>query len=265
MPGLLDGKKGLILNIANDRSIATHIANNAIKQGATCGFGFLPMDNIEKSQRRVKKAMEENGFGQAWLHPCDVGSDESVEKFFAAAKEQFGAIDFLVHSLAFANRDYLKKDEGNFLSTPRDVYRQAVDISAYSLLALSRAAAPLMPNGGSIIALTYLGANQVIPGYNVMGVAKAALEATARYLAFDLGNKKIRVNTVSAGPVKTLSAMAVGGIDEMFAHTERKAPLHRNIDGDEVGKVALFLLSDLSSGVTGENIFVDSGFNIVGL
>jgi len=263
--GLLDGKKGLVLNIANDRSIATHIANNAIKQGATCGFGFLPMDNIEKSQRRVKKAMEENGFGDAWLAPCDVGSDESIEKFFAGAKEQFGQIDFLVHCLAFANRDYLKKDIGNFLSTPRDVYKQAVDISAYSLIALARAAAPLMTEGGSIIALTYLGATQVIPGYNVMGVAKAALESTARYLAFDLGPKKIRVNTVSAGPVKTLSAMAVGGIDEMFAHTERKAPLKRNIDADEVGKTAVYLLSDLSSGVTGENIFVDSGFNIVGL
>jgi len=263
--GLMDGKKGLILNIANDRSIATHIANNAIKQGATCGFGFLPMDNIEKSQRRVKKAMEENGFGDAWLHPCDVSSDESIEGFFAGVKKQFGTIDFMVHSLAFANRDYLKKDEGNFVSTPRDVFKQAVDVSAYSLVALARAAAPLMPEGGSIIALTYLGATQVIPGYNVMGVAKAALEATARYLAFDLGPKRIRVNTVSAGPVKTLSAMAVGGIDEMFTHTERKAPLKRNIDADEVGKTALFLLSDLSSGVTGENIFVDSGFNIVGL
>jgi enoyl-[acyl-carrier protein] reductase I len=262
---LMEGKKGLILNIANDRSIATHIANNAIKHGATCGFGFLPMENIEKSERRVKKAMEENGFGDAWLHPCDVGSDESIEKFFAGVKEQFGTIDFLVHSLAFANRDFLKKDPGNFTSTPRDVFKQAVDISAYSLVALARAAAPLMPNGGSIIALTYLGATQVIPGYNVMGVAKAALEATARYLAFDLGPKQIRVNTISAGPVKTLSAMAVGGIDEMFTHTEKKAPLKRNIDADEVGKTAVYLLSDLSSGVTGENIFVDSGFNIVGL
>jgi enoyl-[acyl-carrier protein] reductase I len=152
-----------------------------------------------------------------------------------------------------------------FTQTPRDVFKQALDISAYSLIALSRAAAPLMPNGGSIIALTYLGATQVIPGYNVMGVAKAALEATARYLAFDLGNKKIRVNTISAGPIKTLSAMAVGGIDEMFTHVERKAPLHRNTDGDEVGKTAVYLLSDLSSGVTGENIFVDCGFNVVGL
>jgi enoyl-[acyl-carrier protein] reductase I len=263
--GLLDGKKGLILNIANDRSIATYIAANCIKQGAKCGFGFLPMDNPEKSQRRVRKAMEENGFPNEWLHPCDVGSDESIEQFFAGVASQFGTIDFLVHSLAFANREYLKKDAGNFTSTPRDVYKQAVDISAYSLIALTRAAVPLMSDGGSIIAMTYYGADKVIPGYNVMGVAKAALEATARYLAFDLGSKKIRVNTISAGPVKTLSAMAVGGIDEMFAHTERKAPLHRNIDADEVGKTAVYLLSDLSSGVTGENIYVDSGFNIVGL
>jgi enoyl-[acyl-carrier protein] reductase I len=263
--GLLDGRKGLVLNIANDRSIATYIATHCIKQGATCGFGFLPMDNPEKSQRRVRKAMEENGFADAFLHPCDVGSDESIERFFAAAREQFGTIDFLVHSLAFANRDYLKKDEGNFTSTPREVFKQAVDISAYSLIALARAALPLMPNGGSVIGLTYLGSEKVIPGYNVMGVAKAALEATARYLAFDLGSKKIRVNTLSAGPLKTLSAMAVGGIDEMFAHMERKAPLHRNIDGDDVGKTAVYLLSDLSSGVTGENLYVDSGFNIVGL
>ena len=263
--GLMDGKKGLILNIANDRSIATHIANNCIKQGAKCGFGFLPMDNIEKSQRRVKKAMEENGFADAWLHPCDVGSDESIEKFFAGVKQQFGTIDFLVHSLAFANRDYLKKDAGNFTSTPRDVFKQAVDISAYSLIALTRAALPMMPNGGSIMAMTYYGAEKVIPGYNVMGVAKAALEATCRYLAFDLGEKKIRVNCISAGPIRTLAAMGVGGIDEMLEYTPKKAPLKRNIDADEVGKTAVYLLSDLSSGVTGETIYVDAGFNNVGL
>jgi enoyl-[acyl-carrier protein] reductase I len=263
--GLLDGKKGLILNIANDRSIAAYIATNAVEHGATCGFGFLPMENREKSERRVRKAMEQNGFANAWLAPCDVSSDESINDFFAGAQKELGKIDFLVHSLAFANREYLKEAEGNFTSTPREVFKQACDISAYSLIALTRAAAPLMPDGGSVIAMTYYGAEKVIPGYNVMGVAKAALEATARYLAFDLGNKKIRVNTISAGPVKTLSAMAVGGIDEMFAHTERKAPLHRNIDADEVGKTAVYLLSDLSSGVTGENIYVDSGFNIVGL
>jgi enoyl-[acyl-carrier protein] reductase I len=255
----------LILNIANDRSIAAHIANHAVKQGARCGFGFLPMDNPEKSERRVRRAMEEFGFADGWLHPVDVSKDEHIEKFFVAAKEKFGTIDFLVHSLAFADRNYLQKEAGNFTSTPRGVFAQALDISAYSLIALARGAAGLMPNGGSIIALTYLGGEKVVPGYNVMGVAKAALESTARYLAFDLGGKKIRVNTISAGPVRTLSAMAVGGIDEMFAHVEKKAPLHRNIDGDEVGKTAVYLLSDLSSGVTGENLYVDGGFNTVGL
>ena len=258
--GLLEGKKGLILNIANDRSIAWHIANNAIKHGAKCGFGFLPM---EKMERRVRKAMEEGGFASEWLFPCDVGKDEDIEKFMSAAKEQFGTIDFLVHSLAFADRNYLKI--GDFLSTPRDVFKQALDISAYSLIGLTRAAAPLMPGGGSVIALTYLGSEKVVPGYNVMGVAKAALESTARYLAFELGEKKIRVNTISAGPVRTLSAMAVGGIDAMFDHVEKKAPLKRNIDGDEVGRTAVYLLSDLSSGVTGETIYVDGGFNTVGL
>jgi len=260
MPGLLNGKKGLVLNIANDRSIAWHIANNAIKQGATCGFGYLP---LEKMERRVRKSLEEMGVNEPWLQPCDVGSDDSIDAFFKAAGDKFGTIDFVVHSLAFANKDYLAV--GKFLSTPREVFRQACDISAYSLIALARAAAPLMPNGGSIVAMTYLGSEKAVPGYNVMGVAKAALESSMRYLAFELGEKKIRVNTISAGPVRTLSAMAVGGIDEMFAHTERKAPLKRNIDADEVGKTAVYLLSDLSSGVTGENIFVDSGFNIVGL
>ncbi len=258
--GLLDGKKGLILNVANDRSIAWHIAANAIKQGATCGFGYLP---VERMERRVRKAMEEGGFGNEWLFPCDVGRDEDIAKFFEAAAQQFGSIDFLVHSLAFANRDYLQI--GKFLSTPRAVFQQALDISSYSLIALSRAAAPLMPNGGSIIALTYRGSEKAVPGYNIMGVAKAALESASRYLAFELGERKIRVNTISAGPVRTLSAMAVGAIDEVFNHVEQKSPLHRNIDGDEVGRTAVYLLSELSSGVTGENIYVDSGFNIMGL
>jgi enoyl-[acyl-carrier protein] reductase I len=262
---LLAGKKGLILNIANDRSIAAHIAKNCVGQGAKCGFGFLPMDNPEKSERRVRKAMSEMGFPDEWLYPIDVSKDDQIDKFFAAARDKFGTIDFLVHSLAFADRTYLSKEPGNFTSTPRNAFSLALDISAYSLIALTRAALPLMPQGGSVIALTYLGSEKVIPGYNVMGVAKAALEATARYLAFDLGPSKIRVNTISAGPIRTLSAMAVGGIDEMFAHVERKAPLHRNIDADEVGKTAVYLLSDLSSGVTGENIYVDSGFNTVGL
>ncbi|HEY8746394.1 MAG TPA: enoyl-ACP reductase [Tepidisphaeraceae bacterium] len=258
--GLLDGKKGLILSVANDRSIAWHIANEAIKQGAKCGFGFLPLDKME---RRVRKAMEEGGFGQEWLYPCDVAKDEDIEKFFAAAREQFGTIDFVVHSLAFADRNYLKI--GNFITTTREVFRQALDVSAYSLIGLTRAAVPLMPNGGSIIALTYLGSEKAVPGYNVMGVAKAALESTARYLALELGEKKIRVNTLSAGPVRTLSAMAVGGIDEMFAHAANKSPLKRNIEPEEVGRTGVFLLSDYSNGITGENIYVDGGFNIVGV
>jgi enoyl-[acyl-carrier protein] reductase I len=264
---LLQGKKGLILNVANDRSIAWSIAANCVKHGAQCGFGFLP---LEKMERRVRKSLEEMAehTGDAslkdpWLQPCDVGSDESIASFFAAARKQYGTVDFVVHSLAFANKDYLAL--GKFHTTPRDVFKQACDISAYSLIPLAREAMAIMPEGGSIIAMTYLGSEKVVPGYNVMGVAKAALESTARYLAFELGEKKIRVNTISAGPVRTLSAMAVGGIDDMFTHVEKKSPLRRNIDADEVGKTAVYLLSDLSSGVTGENIYVDSGFNTIGL
>jgi enoyl-[acyl-carrier protein] reductase I len=267
MAGLLAGKTGLVLNIANDRSIAWSIAANCVKQGATCGFGYLP---LEKMERRVRKSLEEMAsetgaeyLKDPWLQSCDVGSDESIANFFAEAKKKYGKIDFLVHSLAFANKDYLAI--GKFTSTPRDVFKQACDISAYSLIGLAREAVEIMPDGGSIIAMTYLGSERAVPGYNVMGVAKAALESTSRYLAFELGAKKIRVNTISAGAVRTLSAMAVGGIDEMFDHTEKRAPLKRNIEADEVGKTAVYLLSDLSSAVTGANIYVDSGVNIVGL
>ncbi|MCY2955344.1 MAG: enoyl-ACP reductase [Planctomycetota bacterium] len=258
--GLLDGKKGLILNIANDRSLAWHIGISAIAQGAKCGFGYLP---IPRAERRVRNAMEEGNFAREWLFPCDVTKDEDITSFFTAAHAQFGTIDFLVHCLAFANREYLQI--GKFISTPRDVFAQALDISAYSLVALSRAAAPLMPHGGSIIALTYLGSDMAVPGYNVMGVAKAALESASRYLAMELGPKKIRVNTISAGPVRTLSAMAIDGVDEMFDHVRRKSPLKRNIDGDDVGNTAVYLLSDLSSGVTGDKVFVDCGYNRVGV
>jgi enoyl-[acyl-carrier protein] reductase I len=258
--GLLDGKKGVILNIANDRSIAWHIAGHAVKQGAQCVFGYLP---IEKMERRVRKAMEEGGFASMPLFPCDVSKDESIDEFFKSVQQKFGTIDFVVHSLAFANKDYLQL--GKFTSTPREVFRQALDISAYSLVALARAAQPLMPNGGSIINMSYLGAERAVPGYNVMGVAKAALESTARYLAYELGEKRIRVNSLSAGPVRTLSAMAVGGIDNVFELFEKKSCLRRNIDGDDVGKTAIYLLSDLSSGVTGETIYVDAGYSVVGL
>ena len=259
-PGLLAGKTGLILSIANDRSIAYHIAKQAFDHGATVGCAALPN---EKMLNRARKAMEAGGFGDAFLAGCDVSDDASIEQFFSAAKDKFGQIDFLVHSLAFADREYLKI--GRFLETPRNVFAQALDISAYSLIALSRAAAPMMRDGGSIICLSYLGAEKAVPGYNVMGVAKAALESAARYLALELGPRQIRVNSLSAGPVRTLSAMAVGGIDEMFEHTIKKAPMKRNIEPEEVGRCAVYLLSDLSTGTTGQTIYVDSGFNIVGL
>ncbi len=258
--GLLDGKKGLVFGVANERSIAWFITRHLIAQGATCAFTHLPGDKME---RRVRKAIESAGLTDPWLMPCDASSDSDLDAVFDKLKADFDTIDFVIHSIAFADREYLKI--GNFTQTPREVFLQALDISAYTLVAMARRAAEIMPNGGSIIGMTYYGAEKVVPGYNVMGVAKAALEANTRYLAFELGEKGIRVNTISAGPIKTLSAMAVGGIDDMFDHVERKAPLRRNIDGDDVGKTAVYLISDLASGVTGENIFVDSGYNTVGV
>jgi enoyl-[acyl-carrier protein] reductase I len=258
--GLLDGRKGLVFGIANDRSIACHIGKCLIAEGAACAFPYLPG---EKNERRVSKALTGIGVCDPWLIPCDVSNDDDLDAAFAAVRERFDSIDFLVHSVAFADRTYLKP--GMFAQTPRDVFAQALDISAYSLVAMARRAKELMPRGGSIVAMTYYGAEKAVPGYNVMGVAKAALEACTRYLALELGKSGIRVNTISAGPIKTLSSMAVGGIDEIFEWVAKKAPLRRNIDAGEVGKTAVYLLSDLSSGVTGENIFVDAGYCTVGL
>jgi enoyl-[acyl-carrier protein] reductase I len=257
---LLEGRKGLVFGIADDRSIACHIAKGFVGEGALCGFPYLPG---EKSERRVQKALEEIGVTNGWLLPCDVSKDPDLDSTFAATRERFDTIDFMVHSLAFADRTYLKP--GKFAETPREVFAQALDISAYSLVAMARRAKALMPKGGSILAMTYYGGDKAVPGYNVMGVAKAALEACTRYLALELGEFGIRVNAISAGPIKTLSSMAVGGIDEIFAWVEKKTPLRRNIDADEVGKTAVYLASDLSTGVTGETIFVDCGYNIVGL
>ena len=257
---LLDGRRGLVFGIANDRSIAWHIAKNLIKHGAVCGFAHLPG---EKMERRVRRALESGGVTDPWLVPCDASSDEDLDKAFAAVKERFDTIDFLVHSIAYADREYLQI--GKFHKTPREVFAQALDISAYTLIAMANRAVDIMPNGGSIIAMTYFGSEKAIPGYNVMGVAKAALEASTRYLATELGERGIRVNTISAGPVRTLSAMAIGGLDEIFEWVEKKAPLKRNIEADEVGRTAVYLLSDLSAGVTGENIYVDAGYNIVGV
>jgi enoyl-[acyl-carrier protein] reductase I len=256
--GLLEGKTGLIFGVANERSIAWHIARNAVAHGAVCGFTHLPG---EKMEARAKKALRSLGEDSPWTFPCDAASDADLDALFDAAKAGFGSIDFLVHSIAYADREYLKV--GAFSSTPRAVFRQALDVSAYTLIAIADRARVLMPAGGSILALSYYGAEKAAPGYNVMGVAKAALEASVRYLAAELGEAGIRVNALSAGPCRTLSAMAVGGIDVMLDKMERSSPLRRNVETDEVGKAAVYLLSDLSSAVTGETHHVDAGYNAV--
>jgi enoyl-[acyl-carrier protein] reductase I len=255
---LLEGKTGLIFGVANERSIATHIARNVARHGGKCGFAYLPG---EKMERRVVKALEEAGFSDPWRFPCDVALDEDLDQLFHEVERDFGHLDFVVHSIAYADREYLKP--GNFAATPRNVFAQALDISAYTLIAISHRAAPLMPNGGSILAMTYYGAEKAASGYNVMGVAKSALESATRYLAAELGERAIRVNALSAGPCRTLSAMAVGGIDDILTKVEATAPLRRNIETDEVGKAAVYLLSDLSSGVTGETHHVDAGYNAI--
>lgn len=258
--GLLEARRGLVFGIANDRSIACHVAAGFRAEGAECGYPCLPG---EKNERRVRKALEGIGITDPWMLPCDVSSDEDIDRVFEQVRARFDSIDFIVHSLAFADRAFLKP--GKFVDTPRDVFSQALDISAYSLVAIARRAKEMMPNGGSILAMSYYGSQKAVPGYNVMGVAKAALEACTRYLSLELGEFGIRVNSISAGPLRTLSSMAVGGIDEIFDWVARKAPLRRNIEAAEVGKTAVYLVSDLSTGVTGENHFVDAGYNIVGL
>ncbi len=259
---LLAGKKGIVFGIANDRSYAWFIAKCLVDQGATCAFTHLP-DDKGKMERRCRQAVEELGVSDPLLMPCDASKDEDLDAVFDKLGQAYGSIDFVIHSIAFADRQFLQI--GNFHTTTRQAYLQAIDISAYTLLAMGQRAMKIMPDGGSILAMTYYGGEKVIPGYNVMGVAKAALEHTARYLAGDLGAQGIRVNTISGGPLRTLAASAVGGISEMFEHQERKAALKRNITGEEVGNTAVYLVSDLASGVTGETIHVDAGFSIVGL
>lgn len=259
---LLDDKKGIVFGVANDRSYAWFIAKALIDHGATCAFTHLP-DDKGKMERRCRQAVQELGVSDPWLAPCDVSSDDDLDATFKKLGEDMGDIDFVIHSVAFADRQYLQP--GNFHTTSRAAWQQALDTSAYSLVAIAQRAMKLMPNGGSMLAMTYYGGEKVVPGYNIMGVAKAALEHSARYLAGDLGEKNIRVNTISGGPLRTLAASAVGGISEMFEHQERKAPLKRNITGEEVGNTAVYLVSDLSTGVTGETIHVDAGFSIVGL
>jgi len=257
---LLHGRRGLVVGIINDNSYAWHIAQRLRQHGAELLFTHLPG---EKMQRRVLKAIEALGIQQPWLEPMDAGSDADLDRVFAKIGADFGSLDFLVHSIAFADKDWLR--EGAFTATPRMVFTQAMDISAYTFAAMANRAAPLMTKGGSMIAMSYYGAEKAVPGYNVMGVAKAALEATGRYLALELGSKAIRVNVISGGPLRTMSAMAVGGFQEILGWMEKKAPLRRNITGGEVGDTAVWLLSDLGSGVTGQTIYVDAGYSIVGL
>jgi enoyl-[acyl-carrier protein] reductase I len=258
--GCMDGKTGLVVGIANDRSYAWFIAESIIREGGTCLFTHLPG---EKMERRARKAIESLGLDDPWLRPMDASSDESMDEAFAAIAEAPGTLDFLVHSIAFADKDWLK--EGKFTATPREVFTQAMDISAWTYMAMASRAVPLMNEGGSMVAMSYYGAEKAVPGYNVMGVAKAALEATTRYLAMELGERNIRVNTISGGPLRTMSSMAVGGFSSILDWVEQKAPLKRNVTGRDVGDSAVWLLSDMASGVTGQTIHVDCGYSSMGL
>lgn len=252
--GLMEGKRGMIFGVANDKSIALGIARKLHEEGARLGFTYLN-EALEKRVRPLAESLDSD-----LILPCDVSDDGQITETFHQVEKQWGSLDFLVHSVAFANRDDLKSP---FSQTSRDGFSLAMDISAYSLVALTRAAAPLMKNGGSIVTMTYLGSQRVVPGYNVMGVAKAALEASMRYLAAELGEQGIRVNAVSAGPIRTLAASGIANFKDKVRLMENAAPLHRTVTQDEVGASSLYLLSDLSSGVTGEIHYVDCGFNMV--
>ncbi|PLY03848.1 MAG: enoyl-[acyl-carrier-protein] reductase FabI [Desulfuromonas sp.] len=251
--GLMDGKRGIIFGVANDKSIAWGVAQQLRAAGAELAFTYLN-ESLEKRVRPLAESLDSN-----IILPCDVASDEEIQSVFDELEKQWGTIDFVVHAVAFANRDDLKRP---FTQTSRDGFSLAMDISAYSLVAMTRSALPLMNDGGSIITMTYLGSVMAVPGYNVMGVAKAALESTVRYLAAELGEQNIRVNAVSAGPIKTLAASGVGNFKEKLRVMEQRSPMRRVITQEEVGKASLYLLSDLASGVTGEIHYVDAGFNI---
>lgn len=255
--GLMEGKKGLVFGVANDRSLAWHIAERLHQEGALLGFTHLPPPKME---RRVRLLAEP--IGAPVIVPCDVTDDDQIERAFREAHRALGPLDVVVHSIAFASREALSQP---FYKTSRADFLQAMEISAYSLIALVQRGLPYLAEGGSLLTLTYLGSVKVIPGYNVMGVCKATLESCVRYLAVELGHEKgIRVNAISAGPVQTLSAAGVSGFDKMLRHYPQKAPLHRNIRAAEVGSAGLYLLSDLSSGVTGEIHYVDAGYSIIG-
>lgn len=254
--GLLEGKKALVLGVANNRSIAWGITQKLHEEGAEIGLSY----GIPQLEKRVMPLAE--SIGVDFVEKCDVTNDEEIATLFGKAGERFGEIDILIHAIAFAQQEDLT---GRFVDTSREGFATALDISAFSLVAVTRAALPLMQEGASVLTLTYYGAEKVVPNYNVMGVAKAALEASVRYLAADLGPDGIRINAISAGPIKTLSAAGVSGIRKMLRYTEERAPLRRNVDQEEVGKTALWLCSDLGSGVTGEVIYVDAGYHILGM
>ncbi len=253
---MLKDKIGLIFGVANQRSIAWACAESFLENGATLAFTYQG-ERLERYLNKLTAEMDDT-----LVVPCDVTRQSEVEAAFEAVDKKFGRLDFLVHSIAFAPREAL---DGEFLATTRDAFLTALEISAYSLPQLARSAAPLMKNGGSIVTMSYYGAEKVVENYNVMGVAKSALESSTRYLANDLGKHGIRVNAISAGPINTLSARGVKNMGDFLKHVEARSPLKRNIEAREVGNTALFLVSDLSSGITGETIHVDCGFNIMGI
>lgn len=254
--GLLEGRKALILGVANDHSIAWGIAQALHREGAELGFTYLS----EALERRVRPLAEQ--LRATLIEPCDVGSDEQIDALMNRVQETFGQLDILIHAIAFAHREDLK---GPYLNTTRQGFLTAMEISAYSLTGLVKAAHHLFSPRASIVTLTYHGSQQVIPNYNVMGVAKAALEASVRYLAADLGPRGIRVNAISAGPIRTLAASGIADFRSLYRAFSQIAPLRRNVTIEDVGNTALWLCSDLASGVTGEVIYVDAGFSIVGM
>lgn len=263
--GLFAGKKGLILGVANDRSIAWAIADKIMAEGGECGFTHLPDrpdDDKKKNRRRVEKCFENSVSGgqPKFLVPLDVQNDQNIAEVIQTTADAFGKIDFLLHSIAFADTEDLRRDT---VETSRTGFKMAMDISCYSLIAIANAARPIMTDRSAIACMTYYGGEKCVPGYNVMGICKAALDATTRYLAYDLGPAGIRVNALSAGPLKTLAGSAAG-VGEMLTMYQHMAPLGRNITHEEVGKTGAFLLSDLSDGVTGEILHIDGGYNIMG-
>jgi enoyl-[acyl-carrier protein] reductase I len=254
---MLEGKNGIIFGVANKRSIAWATAQALHQSGARLAFAYQG----ERLKQNVEKLTADE-MPNSPLFSCDVTKQEELDETFRRAGEEFGRLDFVIHSIAFAPREAL---EGEFMKVDRDGFLAALEVSAYSLTQMARAAAPLMTEGGSIVTMTFHGAEKVYQGYNVMGVAKAALESSVRYLAADLGSRSIRVNAISAGPIQTLAARGVSGLSNMLKHHAERAPLKRNVEPREVGDTALFLCSPLSSGITGETIFVDCGYNIMGI